>query len=435
MFSILIFFQLERRNMLKAFIVPHVRPGGRDSFTKNYIKSINFDYIFCLDGNLIDLSLPISKNNIKLFNYSNIYKKTNLKKLINFIFEVFKIKKQKKECDIRISLSLGEPANLFNLLSRIPKEKIVISFHSHYSTDYSLSPYWNQTFLDKLRKYFRIFIIKSLYNKADMMVAVSKNTQADLIKNFGLNKDKIRVIYNPFLIDEIKSKAEEDLNQYVSVFTCKTLITVGRLSKQKGQWYLLRIFKKLKENKKDLKLVIVGEGELKEYLINLSYSLGLKTLDWEKHEVSDDYDVYFLGFQDNPFKFLSRSTIFVLPSLWEGLPSVLIEALACGLPVISSDCRSGPREILSPDTDFEHLTTEPDFVKYGVLMPIFDGNFKNADVPLSNVENQWVITLEALLSDENLLKHYAKVSLERALDFDASKIATEWNKLFAELYN
>ncbi|MEM0333471.1 MAG: glycosyltransferase, partial [Candidatus Aenigmatarchaeota archaeon] len=370
------------------------------------------------------------KDKVKLLNFSYIHKKFTYKKLLNFIIELFKLKRYKKDYKIKITLSLGEPANLFNVLSKLSNEKIILSFHNHYSTDFSLSQFWNKSFVDKIRKVIRINLIKFLYQRADLMVAVSNGVKNDLIKNFGLKEDKIKVIYNPFLISDIKNKASEDIKEFRSIFNHKTIITVGRLSMQKGHWYLLRIFRELKRRINDLKLIIIGDGELKDFLINLSKSLQLKTFVWDRDLVSENFDVYFMGPQANPFKFMAKASLFVLSSLYEGLPSVIIEALACGIPVVSADCKSGPREILAPDTDFAFQTRQVEYAKYGILLPPFDGELKKLSDPLTEEENIWVCSLSEILSQKDLLEYYGKLGLERALDFDASKISKEWNEVF-----
>ena len=120
----------------------------------------------------------------------------------------------------------------------------------------------------------------------------------------------MKTIYNPVEVEEIKRKTQESLEKYEFLKNFPFLITVGRLTKAKGQWYLLRIFKHLKTKYKDLKLVILGEGELKEYLIKLSQNLDLKTYVWDRDILDDSYDVYFLGFQENPYKFVKYSKAF-----------------------------------------------------------------------------------------------------------------------------
>jgi glycosyltransferase involved in cell wall biosynthesis len=250
-----------------------------------------------------------------------------------------------------------------------------------------------------------------------------------LVKNYGISSNKIKVIYNPFPIENIENLAKEELDEYEPIFANPVLINTGRLMKPKGQWYLIRIFKDLKEKHKDLKLVILGEGELKNYLVELSKNLGLKTFVWDKDKLSEDFDVYLLGFQKNPFKFIARSRLFVFPSLWEGFPNALVEAMACGVPVISSDCRSGPREILAPNTDFRYQTQKPGFAEYGVLMPVFDVRFKTAKEPLDENEKMWAEVINKILDDENLRKHYSEKAKQRSENFRIENIIKDWKEV------
>jgi len=314
-------------------------------------------------------------------------------------------------------VSFLERANFVNIISKIFKQhKAIISVHMDQQTGH--------VGLRKLNK----LLVRILYPKADLIVAVSYGVKQSLI-NLGIEEEKIKVIYNPYPIDEIRELAKEPSGSYEEIFKDPVLITAGRLTKQKGQWYLLRIFKSLKEKHKDLRLVILGEGELKEYLGKLSEELGLKTFIWHRDELSESFDVYFFGFQKNPFKFIARSKFFVFPSLWEGLGNVIIEAMACGVPVISSDCRSGPREILAPHTDFNYQTQEPEFAEYGILMPVFDVKYKTANEPLEEREIMWVETIDRLLENDSLRKHYSEKAKERAEDFRIEKIVEKWKEI------
>jgi glycosyltransferase involved in cell wall biosynthesis len=100
--------------------------------------------------------------------------------------------------------------------------------------------------------------------------------------------------------------------------------------------------------------------------------------------------------------------------------------MACGVPVVSSDCRSGPREILAPNTDFRYQTDKPEFAEYGVLMPVFEVKFKSAKEPLEEKEKIWVEVIDRLLRDEDLRKHYSEKAKQRADDFKIEKIIQEW---------
>ncbi len=311
-------------------------------------------------------------------------------------------------------VSFLERANFVNIISKLfKKHRAIISVRMDQQTGH--------VGLRKLNK----LLVRLLYPKADLIIAISHGVKQSLI-NLGIEEEKIKVIYNPCPIDEIRELAKEPLGSHEEIFKHPVLITAGRLTKPKGQWYLLRVFKALKEKHRDLKLVILGEGELKDYLVGLSEELGLKTYVWDRDKLSGSFDAYFLGFQENPFKFMARSKLFVFPSLWEGFGNVLVEAMACGVPVVSSDCRSGPREILAPNTDFNHQTQKPEFAEYGVLMPVLEVKYKTAKEPLEEREIMWVETIDKLLEDENLRKNYSEKAKQRAEDFRIEKIVQEW---------
>jgi Glycosyltransferase len=104
----------------------------------------------------------------------------------------------------------------------------------------------------------------------------------------------------------------------------------------------------------------------------------------------------------------------------------LVEAMACGVPVVSSDCRSGPREILAPNTDFNYQTQKPEFAEYGVLMPVFDVKYKTTNERLEEREIMWVETIDKLLNNDSLRKHYSEKAKQRAEDFRIEKIVQEW---------
>lgn len=353
------------------------------------------------------------KTDKPVFFLSNHSTKTNpIIKTLNIPIYAYKLSDFIEKNSLVVSFL--ERANFVNVISKLfKKHRAIISVRMDQQTGH--------VGLRKLNK----LLVKSLYPKADVVVAVSHGVRQSLI-NLGVEKEKVKVIYNPYPIDEIKQLEEEPLGAYEQIFKHPALITAGRLTKQKGQWYLLRIFKALKEKHKDLKLVILGEGELKDYLVKLSEELGLKTYVWDRDKLSERFDVYFLGFQKNPFKFISRSTLFVFPSLWEGFPNALVEAMACGVPIISSDCRSGPREILAPDTDFRFQTREPEFAKYGILMPVFEEDNQE-------IVRAWVETIKRVLTDEGLRERYSKVGPKRAEDFRIEKIVDEWRRILSAI--
>jgi len=389
--------------------------GGAEKIAIKLGEMLNVNKFFLLEK---EIDYSSKKGVIFLSSYTN---KTN--RLWKTLYIPFYAKKLSKLISKNsIIISFLERANFVNIVaSKFKGVKSIVSVRmSLVSGRRSYHPY--------------NFLTKALYPKADKIIAVSKAIKNELIQHVNIPSSKIKVIYNPVWIDEIERKSQEDLNEFGFLEKVPYIITSGRITQQKGQWFLLRIFKEIKNKFRELKLVILGKGGLENYLIKLGKELDLKVYSsLFKQNFSEFYDVYFLGFQKNPFKFISKSMLFVFPSLWEGFPNALIEAMACGVPVISSDCRSGPREILAPDTDFMYQTIEPEFAKYGVLIPVFDGKFKKADEPLTKEEKLWVEVILELLKNDKMLQQYAKAGKERVKDFYPDKIIPQWKNAIKEV--
>ena len=188
-------------------------------------------------------------------------------------------------------------------------------------------------------------LIKIFYPYADAVVAVSHGVAEDLITMTGLPMEKVKVIYNPVITPELFVKAEEPLDHpWFRPGEPPVVLGVGRLTKQKDFPTLIRAFA-LVRKERPARLMILGEGEERPKLETLARELGIEE------------DFVLPGFVENPYKYMKRASAFVLSSRWEGLPAVLIEALALGVPVISTNCPSGPAEIL------EHG-------KWGCLVPV-----------------------------------------------------------------
>ncbi|WP_034622972.1 glycosyltransferase [Desulfovermiculus halophilus] len=198
-----------------------------------------------------------------------------------------------------------------------------------------------------IRSKMILLFSKWFYESADSIIAVSKGVADDLSQFACIHRTKISVIYNPVVTNDLMEKAKEVPehpwfnDQYPPV-----VLGVGRLSKQKDFGSLINAFALVRE-KKSARLVILGEGDERANLETQIDDLGL------------EHYADLPGFVDNPFAYMSRACVFVLSSAWEGLPGVLIQAMACGVPVVSTDCPSGPREILEEG-------------KWGKLIPVGD---------------------------------------------------------------
>ncbi len=184
-----------------------------------------------------------------------------------------------------------------------------------------------------LRGRFMPRLIRCFYPWADMVVAVSQGVADDLISITGLPRERVKVIYNPIVTPELLQKAKETINHpWFKPGEPPVILSVGRLTPAKDFPTLIRAFAHVR-GERPARLIILGDGEERPKLESLVRELGLQD------------DVSMPGFVDNPYPYMARSAVFVLSSLWEGLPTVLIEAMAVRTPVVSTDCPSGPREI------------------------------------------------------------------------------------------
>ena len=178
---------------------------------------------------------------------------------------------------------------------------------------------------------------------AERVIVNSHGLAEDVIECLGVSRKKVVTIHNPIPIKKIVSLSEEPVAESIFDSEAPVVLSVGRLSVEKNQSMLIRAFARV-QPQTGSKLVLVGSGPAEQDLRELAQSLGMA-----EH-------VIFLGWQENPYKFMSRTACLALCSDYEGFPSVLVEAMACGCPVIATDCSYGPREILENG-------------KYGLLVP------------------------------------------------------------------
>ncbi|GGH14839.1 glycosyltransferase [Mucilaginibacter phyllosphaerae] len=233
------------------------------------------------------------------------------------------------------------------------------------------------------------FLIKQLYNKANGFVAVSEGVRADMIPYYSLKPQNAVVINNPVVTASMDTLAKAPAD-HPFLFTHRkhiTIMGVGRISKVKDFGTLLKALAELKKNT-PAKLIILGDITTNpseyEKLQGLVNELGLQA------------DVSFPGFVANPFAYLSKADVFVLSSLYEGMPGVLIQALACGCQCVSTDCKNGPAEILQGD-------------KYGTLVPV--GDFEAMAQAINNAsanpkDPEYLKTRSMDFNDVNSAKAY-----------------------------
>lgn len=213
-----------------------------------------------------------------------------------------------------------------------------------------------------LSKYIKLKKIKKFY-ETKKLISVSKGVRQDLIDEIGIVPVENLVIYNPFDFDEIRKLSELDENEYANV---DYIIHVGRFSDAKRHDILLKAFAMAEL---DCRLLLLGQGENEEKIKKLVQELKLND------------KVVFAGFKSNPYPYIKNAKMMVLSSDYEGLPTVLIEALILNVPVVSTDCKSGAREILT--NKLSPFLSPP-----GEVNALAENIKKMADEPLSDFERE-----------------------------------------------
>jgi len=175
-----------------------------------------------------------------------------------------------------------------------------------------------------------------LYSQADHVIAVSEGAKQDIVQNTTLKPNDVSVIYNPVVTEELYTEAAQSVDHpWLNDDTIDVVLGAGRLAEQKDFETLIRAFEGVAEQKDNARLLIVGSGSKEAQLQTLVSELGLEDR------------VELVGYVDNLYAYMNAADVFVLSSRWEGFGIVLVEAMAVGTPVVSTDCPHGPSEILS----------------------------------------------------------------------------------------
>ena len=291
---------------------PSFEKGGVTKILENLIK-----YNDNMNIHIITSKKFLKKKNIHIHKYSNK-------------FSLWKIPQ-------RFNTSLNAMIKLYNLLKELNKNTIVHSMQSNIAAIIvcvilkkkivirnSENPIYSTLYSENIFFSSIVFILKLIfYNFADGIITNSKGS-ANSLKYFVFSKKKIFPIYNPYLKKINKSNYKKK----------NIVINIARLRKQKDHKTLLKAFKIFSNTHKNYKLIVLGHGNLENKLKDLTLKLNLNK------------KVEFKGWVNNSTKYLKFSKIFVLSSIYEGLGNVLIDAINLNVPCISTDCHSGPKEIL-----------------------------------------------------------------------------------------
>ena len=255
--------------------------------------------------------------------------------------------------------------------------RLVVSVHTNATRQSEISNAWYAR--------FSLPAIKVFYPFADAIIAVSKGVLEDLSGISSRAAENGHVIYNPTVDQDLFKKAHQELSHpwFTEKNDVPVLLGVGRMGSQKNFSLLIRAFAQLCRHR-EARLVLLGDGDERRALEALTHVLNVQD------------SVEFVGFEENPYKYMANASLFVLSSKFEGFGLVLVEALACGCPVVSTDCPSGPREVLEGG-------------KWGRLVPAGD-------------EEALAKAMDESLSEE----HDPERLCRRAMDFSVDKVVDNY---------
>lgn len=360
-----------------AFFIPTMNQGGAQKEVGNLLKyappHVRVVLILMNDETLCEIP-----DNVEVIFLEKTSQKENFfYKFLKLPYLAFKLSRVCQKHEIDTILSFLTRANYIAVLSKFFKNgaKIVINERSLPSKMYESG----------LNGAVNRLLMRWLFSRANKIIANSKPAKYDLENNYTC-KD-VFVFYNPIDTHFIKSVEPMEKKDKKPVF-----ITIGRLHEVKNHTLLIHAMNEL-----DGVLYIIGDGELKD-----------KLLTQVKNENLQD-KVFLLGAKSNPYKYLKSADIFVLTSLFEGFPTVLLEALACKLPIISSDCANGPREILALNGK-KNFKNGFEIAKYGLLTKV-------------NEKQGLINAMRFLLKHDTIRQNYRKISNNRSEDFNVEKMS------------
>jgi glycosyltransferase involved in cell wall biosynthesis len=407
-------------------LIPNFGSGGAQRVFSQHTDFLNKKYRV-VQGvfNLKAVNLYSTNTDIPVVTLEVPAGKNILQKIYFFFLRLVRLSRYKKEIQPDITISHLEGADLINVLTGRKEHKIIV-LHGSKRADVKYKGIYH---------FFRHNVLNPLVLKrASHIVSVSEGIRQEVMTLYRANPKKISVIYNFFDIERVQKCSEGDLTdkRFNEIYErYDVLINCARLDIQKNQKGLLDVYSKIRQARKDSKLFLLGDGSDRDTLVEYARELGLKVyLHWDNEMLlTEQYDVYFIGNVENPFPFIKKSKLFLLTSGWEGFPLALGEAMICGTPVVSTECPTGPRELLAPDTALTYTLRVAEYASYGVLMPLLDRGQREYQTSCE----VWKETVLSLLNDSVLRAQYSAQGLLRMQDFSREKIIEKWFGLIEKM--
>jgi glycosyltransferase involved in cell wall biosynthesis len=321
----------------------------------------------------------------------------------------------KKKLRIDTSISYLEGANYLNILTK-SKDKVIVSVRGSKYYDPNIS---------NLVRYLRLkILIPVIYKFADQVVALNNGIERELVTGFGLSNRKVKVIRNFYNISSIQKSAQQPItDRFHHLSRSKYIIYSGRLAKEKGLVSIIDCFAKLIDKIPDLKLVLVGEGPIHADLKNHAMKKGLEVFEPTEGLVdTSSTQIYFLGYQENPYSFLRNALLLLIASKSEGGPNILFESMICNTLVVSADCPYGPREIIAPSL-IKRKIEKAHQGEFGVLLPVIKENQYEDSI------REWANSIEKYLNDSIERESIIQRAEEHVAQYTPEKIQKQWEEL------
>lgn len=385
-------------------IVPAMYSGGQERVVSRWttiLKDIYEIKVVLFDETVMDYPLACDYYCLDL---PSKKKRSLLGKIAAVLKRARKVRKLFRKDKPYAAVSFGHGANWVNVIACLGICKSIVSIRGYDS-------------LNRI-KTKKGLADRFLIRRADKILCVSKVMADELAGWIPDRKNKIQVLYNAYDLNEIEGLARQQTEMDSWFAENDVIITVGTLDPIKGYWHLIKAFSLLKKNYPNLKLLHVGPD----------YTDYQATLNKLIRESGHDADIRFLGYQDNPYRYIAKSKLFVLSSITEGFPNAMVEAMACRVPVVAADCKTGPREILSKDYRIK-TAVDVELTNYGVLVPPMNKDENYDPGIIEECDQKLASGIALLLDDKKMAEDYAEKSRQRAAVFSYSTCREEIVKI------
>ena len=392
----------DKKNLM--LMVPMLHQGGFERVCVTTARLMEEYYnVYVLIFSSKDINYDIT--GLKVIDINVPAKKGTLNKIINVFKRIAKVRAQKRKLGIDISYSFGSSANYVNVLSK-GKERVLTGLRC-------------QTDMESPRQ------VKLFCRGADQVLSCSREIMRQLSKDFDYNDSSY--IYNPLDVTDIQNKGATIPDDYPFKDKDEKVIScMGRNDYIKGIWHLVKAFSLVAKEHPKARLMVLGAGDFSGYQ-KLADEMGIGSR------------VFFPGVRKNPFAYVAASDIYVCSSNHEGFPNAVLEAMALKKPVISADCKTGPREILLSDKEYDDLIkAQPDGSsvqsaidgEYGVLVPDMDQNVNMDKNVITKGEKILAGEISKMLSDDEKIRHYSEKALLRAGSFSPERYKNSIHEIF-----